>query len=206
MSLILSFCIFYLSFTPLWISVVFVDIMSIVKCSPTIWTEKISIVLILIVFILSMLFLYFGLKGRNGDNVEKYTLKSAYEEKSITVEYLLSYILPLFAFDFTTWEGVALFAIFFATLGFLCIKHSFFCVNIVLGQFTRNYTQTVKRAADNKRRYAPGKGHSACLLWGYPKGAAPHLAHDFAKQSVVCYTLCRRCRENAVAAGEGKGI
>jgi len=32
------------------------------------------------------------------------------------------------------------------------------------------------------------------------------LAHDFAKQSVVCYTLCRRCRENAVAAGEGKGI
>ena len=32
------------------------------------------------------------------------------------------------------------------------------------------------------------------------------MAHDFAKQSVVCYTLCRRCRENAVAAGEGKGI
>ncbi len=40
-----------------------------------------------------------------------------------------------------------------------------------LGQFTRDYTQTVKRAADNKRRYAPGKGHSAVLLWGYPKGA-----------------------------------
>ena len=79
-------------------------------------------------------------------------------------------------------------------------------VERALGQFTRDYTQTVKRAADNKRRYAPGKGHSACLLWGYPKGAAPHLAHDFAKQSVVCYTLCRRCRENAVAAGEGKGI
>ena len=80
------------------------------------------------------------------------------------------------------------------------------CKKGCLGQFTRNYMQTVKRAADNKRRYAPGKGHSACLLWGYPKGATPHLAHDFAKQSVVCYTLCRRCRENAVAAGEGKGI
>ena len=38
------------------------------------------------------------------------------------------------------------------------------------------------------------------------RGQRPHLAHDFAKQSVVCYTLCRRCRENAVAAGEGKGI
>ena len=44
------------------------------------------------------------------------------------------------------------------------------------------------------------------LLSGVSKGVPP-LAHDFAKQSVVCYTLCRRCRENAVAAaGEGKGI
>ena len=75
-----------------------------------------------------------------------------------------------------------------------------------LGQFTRNYTQTVKRAADNKRRYAPGWVHSTCLLRGFPKGAAPHLAHDFAEQSVVCCTLCRRCPENTVAAGEGKGI
>ena len=81
-----------------------------------------------------------------------------------------------------------------------------FSFNIALGQFTRNYTQTVKRAADNKRRYAPGWVHSTCLLRGFPKGAAPHLAHDFAEQSVVCYTLCRRCPENTVAAGEGKGI
>ena len=84
------------------------------------------------------------------------------------------------------------------------IGDSYFTV--CLGQFTRNYTQTVKRAADNKRRYAPGWVHSTCLLRGFPKGAAPHLAHDFAEQSVVCYTLCRRCPENTVAAGEGKGI
>ena len=44
---------------------------------------------------------------------------------------------------------------------------------LTLGQFTRNYTQTVKRAADNKRRYAPGWVHSTCLLRGFPKGAAP---------------------------------
>ncbi len=75
-----------------------------------------------------------------------------------------------------------------------------------LGQFTRNYTQTVKRAADNKRRYAPGWVHSTCLLRGFPTGAAPHGPHDFAEQSVVCYTLCRRCPENTVAAGEGKCI
>lgn len=87
----------------------------------------------------------------------------------------------------------------------LNISHFLYMHN-TLGQFTRNYTQTVKRAADNKRRYAPGWVHSTCLLRGVPKGAAPHLAHDFAEQSVVCYTLCRRCPENTVAAGEGKGI
>ncbi|EDK34879.1 Hypothetical protein CKL_2867 [Clostridium kluyveri DSM 555] len=32
------------------------------------------------------------------------------------------------------------------------------------------------------------------------------MAHNFAEQSVVCYTLCKRCRENAVAAVEGKGV
>ena len=94
--------------------------------------------------------------------------------------------------------GAIVFVVLLMVVGFFSFKDE-------LGQFTRNYTQTVKRAADNNRRYAPGGVHSACLLWGFPKGAAPHLAHDFAKQSVVCYTLCRRCRENTVANREGEG-
>ena len=53
-------------------------------------------------------------------------------------------------------------------------------VAVPLGQFTRNYTQTVKRAADNKRRYAPGEGSiPPVLLSGVSKGVCP-LAHDFA--------------------------
>ena len=39
---------------------------------------------------------------------------------------------------------------------------------------------------------------------GFPKGHP--FGTQLCLQSVVCYTLCRRCRENAVAAGEGKGI
>ena len=45
--------------------------------------------------------------------------------------------------------------------GFRYTKNLFYCA---LGQFTRNYTQTVKRAADNKRRYAPGWVHSLSLI------------------------------------------
>ena len=55
-------------------------------------------------------------------------------------------------------------------------------LNRNLGPFTRNYTQTVKRAADNKRRYAPGEGSiPPVLLSGVSKGACP-LAHDFARK------------------------
>ena len=69
-------------------------------------------------------------------------------------------------------------------------------------------TDTAGGLDNKKRRYAPRGGGSVppFLVGGFQRGQRPHLAHDFAKQSVVCYTLCRRCRENAVAAGEGKGI
>ena len=42
------------------------------------------------------------------------------------------FILPLFAFDFTKWDQVVLFLVFFVTLGFLCIRHNHFSVNILL--------------------------------------------------------------------------
>ena len=65
----------------------------------------------------------------------------------------------------------------------MSFKRNIYCVNYLykhLGQFTRNYTQTVKRAADNKRRYAPGEGSiPPVLLSGVSKGVPP-LAHDFA--------------------------
>ena len=49
-----------------------------------------------------------------------------------------------------------------------------------LGQFTRNYTQTVKRAADNKTGgMLPFPGAYRRLLSGVSKEACP-LAHDFA--------------------------
>ena len=61
-----------------------------------------------------------------------------------------------------------------------CLLHQKDCLHLLLGQFTRNYTQTVKRAADNKRRYAPGEGSiPPVLLSGVSKGVPP-LAHDFA--------------------------
>ena len=73
----------------------------------------------------------------------------------------------------------------------------YFCVdNHTLGQFTRNYTQTVKRAADNKRRYAPGEGSiPPVLLSGVSKGAPLWHTTLLAKCSVLyaLSALLRKC-------------
>ena len=75
------------------------------------------------------------LRVEANSEAERYTILTVTEEKTVTSEFLLSYILPLFAFDFTQWKSVALFLIFFLTLGFLCVKHETFTVNIVLEVF-----------------------------------------------------------------------
>lgn len=95
-------------------------------------TEYISICCILVFMLISSLIIYLTLHGHRREGAEKQTLKAAREEKSITAEYLLSYILPLFAFDFTLWNQVVLFLIFFLTLGFLCIRHNYHSANLLL--------------------------------------------------------------------------
>ena len=66
--------------------------------------------------------------------------------------------------------------------------------------------QTVKRAANNKkRRYAsPVMGCVSPFLVGVSKGGKAPFGTRLCLQSVVCYTLCRRWCENAVA-GVGQG-
>ena len=50
MSLILSFCMYYLSFMPLWVTVLFIDIKSLIEGGDYKGTETLSIVLIIIFF------------------------------------------------------------------------------------------------------------------------------------------------------------
>ncbi len=105
MSFFISFSMYFLSFVPLWITVLFIDIKSLVYGGGDKWTEIISITGILFGLLVSMIILF--AKFYMGDD-EKYTLRlqDSKESKTITAEFLLSYILPLFAFDFTLWDEV----------------------------------------------------------------------------------------------------
>ena len=102
------------------------------ESSANLWTEYISIACIVLFALLSLVVLLIEMCANEKEGTQPHTLCAAKEEKTITAEYLLSYILPLFAFDFTKWDGVILFLVFFFTLGFLCIRHNYFCVNIIL--------------------------------------------------------------------------
>lgn len=128
------FSLFYLSFTPLWISVLYGALRRCWIASEWLELEKITIIIVLSIFVLSgmVLFIEFR-KSKSGATTQ--TIKEANEEKTITAEFLLAYILPLFAFDFSTVDGIVNFLIFFSIFGFLCITHNYFSVNIVLELF-----------------------------------------------------------------------
>ncbi|BAM23917.1 hypothetical protein HMPREF1109_0538 [Streptococcus intermedius SK54 = ATCC 27335] len=132
MSKFLFFSLYYTSFTPLWISILFIDIKSCIECSQSLGTEKYSIFVIVFLWIVSLIAVLLRFSSDEKEGTSIFVLKNIQEEKSITSEYLLSYILPLFAFDFTKWDSMVLFLVFFTTLGYLCIKHNYFSVNIVL--------------------------------------------------------------------------
>ncbi len=132
MAILFKYSLFFLSFAPLWISITFVDVKSILAGSNSLCTEYISIACIIIASFISAIVLFSQLKSQGREGSQEHTLIGVREEKAITAEYLLSYILPLFVFNFTLWEQVVLFLIFFVTLAFLCIRHNYFSINIVL--------------------------------------------------------------------------
>lgn len=132
MSKFVSICLYFTSFFPLWISILFIDIKSLSENTNNLWTERISICIILLISLISLLVLRFTFSEKSKEGSTRVMVKNVKTEKTITSEYILSYIVPLFAFDFTKWDQVVLFLFLFLTLGFLCIRHSHFNVNILL--------------------------------------------------------------------------
>ena len=132
MSAIKSFSLFYLSLTPLWLSIGFIDGKSIFDNNPNVYTEYISIVIMAISMIVSAIVVAVSFRKGNNAGAQPFTIKSITEEKLITAEYVLTYVLPLFAFDFTVWYGVVLFLLFYFVLAFLHIRHNRLGANIVL--------------------------------------------------------------------------
>lgn len=131
MSLFIVISLFITSFLPLWISIIFIDVKSLICNGSNIYTEIVSIIVIVIANFISLVSLCNWMK-REPVTSEELKISYACENKTVSSEYLLAYILPLFAFDFTQWDSMVLFLIFFITLGYICVKHNNFSVNMLL--------------------------------------------------------------------------
>ena len=98
---------FFMSFVPLWISILFIDVKSIVT-GGEIRTEVISIIIIVTHAFISGYILWNELRPKQRSGVKMFIgLYPGLRRKILfQPKYLLSYILPLFAFDFTQWDQV----------------------------------------------------------------------------------------------------
>lgn len=148
MTKISSMCLYYISFTPLWFAILFIDIKNIINQDANLGTEILSVLLIVIVFIISFFIIKSFINDKRKSGIEKFEIQEIEVPKDIAIEYFLAYVLPLFAFDFTLWNQTIIFLIFYISLGFLCIKHNYFTANIVLEVLKYNFYKCALKNID----------------------------------------------------------
>lgn len=122
---------FITSFIPLWATVIFIDTLNIIKHDVNLLTEYISILTIITLNILSILIILKSMSSIKASEYKPYKVIEVRQEKGITSEFLLSYVLPLFAFDFTLWSEVVQFLIYFIILSFLCVRNNNIYANLI---------------------------------------------------------------------------
>lgn len=132
MSRIVLLLIYYISFVPLWIVVISRNIMNIVNNNENLITEYISTIFLGITILVSL-----SLVKKSICTVEKnpgtnYVLKKCEKNKIVTVETMMSYVLPLFIFDFSVWYNWIEFLVFFICIAIVIVRNNYFLMNIVL--------------------------------------------------------------------------
>ena len=142
---------FITSFMPLWVSIIVADIWSIFengvinwspekgRCSNVVeickmnWFCIMVVLIILLLMTSSLISINHFLRDKcKNSNPPKIKVKKAMRANKLSSEFLLAYILPMIAFDFTEIKSVVLFAIYFMALAFLCIRNSNVYTNIWL--------------------------------------------------------------------------
>ena len=133
MKITFKFSVFFVSYTPLWLSIIYIDLMNIFyhnTKSP--WTERISITCILLAYLVFVPNMVRTLKKLGKENSEKHKIIAVHEQKTASLEYILTFVLPMFAFEFTQWESCILFLLYFTVLSYLVLKHNLLVASIVL--------------------------------------------------------------------------
>lgn len=132
----LKWQLFITSFFPLWISILVsyaIDIYIINSIDTQ--DSRVIIIVFSIIIVTILLISYLGINKflseiNKSNNNEKCKIIKASKEKVISTEFLLAYILPLIAFDFTVLKDVIMFSVFFIILAIICIRNNNVYTNI----------------------------------------------------------------------------
>ena len=142
---------FVTSFIPLWLSIIIFDVWDIVECAIKSYPgdgkpfenflsflrDNIIPITTIIVILCMVRFSICGInsffRDREGSRHNPTgTILKAKQANKLSSEFLLAYILPLIAFDFSDLKSIALFLTYFAILAFLCIRNNNIYTNIML--------------------------------------------------------------------------
>lgn len=147
---------FFTSFLPLWVSIIICDIWNLVEDSymtlislnknPTVFQNtseliknfllehiiEVGSVMILVAYsIICMCHINKVIRNQESTtNKPVGKITKARRANKLTAEFLLAYVLPMIAFDYSTWKGIVLFLVYFYVLSFLCIRNNNVYTNI----------------------------------------------------------------------------
>ena len=142
---------FVTSFIPLWFSIIIFDVWDIAESAITMfpqegeiiwklltfaWDNIIPLVSIIIISVMVMISIsgvskFLSEREKSDQNLSGKIIKAKKANK-LSSEFLLAYILPLIAFDFSDLKSLALFITYFSILAFLCIRNNNIYTNIML--------------------------------------------------------------------------
>lgn len=132
----------FLDFLPLWIIVMFLDGKALfydhVVCRGAEWCGLVGCGCGVLV---AAIVVWLGVLEKKQDR-ETIQIVKVKENKKLTSEVLLSYVLPLLAFNFGTWVGLVQFLVFFICIVLLNLRSNSITANVVFGLIGYRFYET----------------------------------------------------------------
>lgn len=124
---------FITSFMPLWLTIIIKNLAALFEGTAVDETVAVTVMVALgVIYLAASCVMWKKLRAIQCRNPETVHLLYAAREKTLTTEYLLAYILPLFVFDFTNIWELSQFLVYFLVLAYLCIRNGNVYANIAL--------------------------------------------------------------------------
>ena len=149
-----SFEFSVLSFLPLWFSILIACIQSVVIRNQPIGTEMallIAVPAVLVISVLEIFRIFHDRKPPPEDFEEGLVVVECAKQKTVTTEYILACVLPLYTFNFTNWCSVLQFTTVIGTIVLLYAKYYELPPNIVLELM--GYSRFKCRFSDGRERF-----------------------------------------------------